>query len=113
MTDSQIKLVTELKPETLAHDATSGELRIWLKKFKAYYMASGMQNARTAVQQAYLINCLDRELFLQLDGCITPQTPVLGPNSCASGLSEIFKKKYPLLLRKKNFFQMFQQAGQD
>ena len=112
-TDTQIKLVTELKPETLAHDATARELRIWLKKFEAYYIVSGMQNTCTAVQQAYLLNCLDSELSLQLDGCITSRTPVLGPNSCASNLSEIFKKKYPLLLRRKNFFQMSQQAGQD
>ena len=62
VTDGQIKLVTELKPETLAHNATAGELRIWLKKFEAYYIASGMQNTRTAVQQAYLLNCLDSEL---------------------------------------------------
>ena len=72
-----------------------------------------MQNAPTAVQQAYLLNCLDSELSLQLDGFITSQTPMLGPNSCASGLSEIFKNKYPLLLRRKNFFQISQQAGQD
>ena len=91
----------------------AGELRIWLKKFEAYYIASGMQHARTAVQQAYLLNCLDSELSLQLDGCITAQTPVLGQNSCASGLAEIFKKKYPLLLRRKNFFQMSQQVGQN
>ena len=32
--DGQIKLVTELKPETLAHDASASELRIWLKKFE-------------------------------------------------------------------------------
>ena len=102
--DGQIKLVTELKPETLAHDALAGELRIWLKKFEAYYIASGMQNTCTAVQHAYLLNCLDSELSLQLDGCITAQTAV-GPNSCASKLTEIFRKKYPLLLRRKNFLK--------
>ena len=111
--DGQIKLVTELKPETLAHDASAGKLRIWLKKFEAYYIALGMQNTRIAVQHAYLLNCLDSELSLQLDGCVTAQTPVLGPNSCLSKLTEIFKKKYPLLLRRKNFFQMSQQQGQD
>ena len=37
--DGQIKLVTELKPETLAHNASAGELRIWLKKLEAYYIA--------------------------------------------------------------------------
>ena len=82
--DGQIKLVTELKPETLAQDASTGELRIWLKEFEAYYIASGMQNTRTAVQHAYLLNCLNSELSLQLDRCITTQTAVLGPNSCAS-----------------------------
>ena len=30
-----------------------------------------------------------------------------------SKLLEMFRKKYPLLLRRKNFFQMTQQAGQD
>ena len=64
----QIKLLTELKLETLAHDASAGELRIWLRKFEAYYIASGMQNALTAMQHAYLLNCLDSELSLQLDG---------------------------------------------
>ena len=31
-----MKLVAQLKPEVLSHDATVGELRIWLKKFEAY-----------------------------------------------------------------------------
>ena len=35
-----MKLVAELKPEVLSHDATAGELRIWLKKFEAYYIKS-------------------------------------------------------------------------
>ena len=98
VTDGPIKLAMELKPETLSHDASAGEFRIWLKKFEACYIAPGMQNASTAVQHAYLLNCFDRELSLQLDGCITAQTAVLGPNSCASRLT--------LLLRRKNFFQM-------
>ena len=105
--------MTELNPETLAHDDSAGELRIWLKKFEAYYIASGIQNARTAVQHAYLLNCLDSELSLQLNGCITAQATVLGPNLCASRLTEIFKKKYLLLLCRKKFFQMSQQPGQD
>ena len=71
-----------------------------------------MQHARTAVQHAYLLNCLDSTLSLQLDGSITAQTLVLGANSCTSKLVERFRKKYPLLLRKKYFFQMTQQAGQ-
>ena len=33
--------------------------------------------------------------------------------TCLSVLTRIFKKKYLLLLRRKNFFSMTQQAGQD
>ena len=110
---TQIKLVPELKPSVLPHDASAGELRVWIKKYEAYYAASGMQHARTAVQHAYLLNCLDSTLSMQLDGSISAQTPVLGANSCMSKLQEMFRKKYPLLLRRKNFFQMTQQTGQD
>ena len=31
-----VKLVTELKPDTLSHDASAGELRIWCRKYEAY-----------------------------------------------------------------------------
>ena len=110
---NQIKLLPELKPSVLPHDATAGELRIWIKKYEAYHAASGMQHTRTAVQHAYLLNWLDSTLSLLLDGSITAQTPLLGANSCISKLVEMFRKKYPLLLRRKNFFQMTQQAGQD
>ena len=101
---TQIKLVLELKPSVLPNDASAGELRIWIKKFEACYQASGMQHARTAVQHGYLLNCLDSTLSLQLDCGVTAQTPMLGAYSCMSKLTEMFRKKYPLLLRRKNFF---------
>ena len=71
-----MKLVAELKPEVLSHDATAGELRIGLKKFEAYYHASNMQVARIQVQQVYLRNCLDNALAQQLDSTIQQTTPV-------------------------------------
>ena len=52
------------------YDASAGEIHIWIKEFEAYFAASGMQHARTAVQHAYLLNCLDSTLFLQLDRSI-------------------------------------------
>ena len=36
---NSVKLVTELKPETLSHDASAGELRIWCRKYEAYYLS--------------------------------------------------------------------------
>ena len=109
-----MKLVAELKPEVLSHDATAGKLRIWLKKFEAYYHASNMQVARIQVQQAYLRNCLDNALALQLDSLIQQTTPVIGGGvTCILNLSAIFKRKYPPLLRRKQFFSMSKQPGQD
>ena len=105
--DSQsMKLVSKLKP-TLSHDSSAGELRICCRKYKAYYHASNMQLARNQVQQAYLLNCLDSELYLHLTSSISATTPVLGAgNSCLNMLTNIFGQKYPLLLRRKTFFQL-------
>ena len=109
-----MKLVAELKPEVLSHNARAGKLRIWLKKFEAYYHASNMQVARIQVQQAYLRNCLDNALALQLDSSIQQTTSVIGGGvTCISNLAAIFKRKYPPLLRRKQFFSMSQQPGQD
>ena len=60
------------------YHATAGELRIWLKKFEAYYHASNMQVERIQVQQAYLRNYLDNTLALQLDSTVQQTTPVIG-----------------------------------
>ncbi len=108
-----LKLVAELKPETLSHDASAGNMRIWIRKFEAYYHASAMHLARNAVQHAYFLNCLDSELSLRMDSLIQVQTPVLGQLSCMSLLQSVFQQKYPLMLRRKQFFQMQQQPGQD
>ena len=109
-----MKLVGELKPEILQHDSTAGYLTVWRKKFESYYTASNMHLSRLNVQQAHLLNCLDRELSLQLDSSIQATTPVMGNSvTCLSILTGIFEKKYPVLLHRKNFFSMAQQAGQD
>ena len=78
-----MKLVAELKPEVLSHDAAAGELRIGLKKFEAYYHASNMQVARIQAQQAYLRNAL----ALQLDSTIQQTTPVIGGGVCQPSLN--------------------------
>ena len=68
-----MKLVAELKPDVLSQDATAEKLRIWVKKFEAYYHASNMQVAQIAVQQAYLRNIT---LVLQLDSTVQQTTPI-------------------------------------
>ena len=73
-----------------------------------------MQLVRNQVQQAYLLNCLDSELYLRHTSSIAATTPVIGAaNSCLAMLAKIFRQKYPLLLRRKTFFQLQQQNSQD
>ena len=87
---------------------------VWCRKYEAYYHASNRQLARNQVQQAYLLNCLDSDLYLRLTSAIATTTPVLGAGaSCLTMLTNIFRQKYPLLLRRKTFFGMEQQPGQD
>ena len=109
-----VKIISELKPDTLSHDAQAGSLRVWIRKFEAYYHASGMQAARIQVQQAYFLNCLDDELSLRVSSMLNAATTVLGNNdSCMVHLKNVFSQRYPLLLRRRQFFTMQQQAGQD
>ena len=70
-----------------------------------------MQLAQNQVQQAYLLNCLDSELYLRLTSVIAATTPVLGAGvSCLTMLANIFCQKYPLL---KKVFIRKQHSGQD
>ena len=109
-----VKVISELKPDTLSHDAQAGSLRVWMRKYEAYYHASGMQVACIQVQQAYFLNCLDDELSLRVSSLLTAATTVLGNNdSCMLHLHNVFNQRYPLLLRRRQFFQMQQQTGQD
>ena len=73
-----------------------------------------MQLARNQVQQAYLLNCLHSDLYLRLTSAIAATTPVLGAGtSYLTMLTNIFRQKYPLLLRRMTFLGMEQQSGQD
>jgi DNA-binding phage protein len=66
-----------------------------------------------ADQIAYLETCLSKDLAKYIARETTATTPIIGENSCFSLLDTYFNRKYPILLRRKNFFAMQQQAGQD
>ena len=57
---TQIKLVPELKPSVLPQDASAGELRIWIKKYEAYYTACKMQEQLSSTHTyftAWTVRC--------------------------------------------------------
>jgi uncharacterized coiled-coil protein SlyX len=112
---SAVKPVSDLKPTQLAADATTADLKQWKRQFLAYFSASNMAAAKTSDQQAYLEACLDRDLAKAMTRLTTGTTPVTGEagNSCLAILEEIFDRRYPLLLRRRQYFNMTQQQGQD
>ena len=63
-----MKLIGELKPGSVTYDSSAVDLHVW--KFESYYAASNMPLCCLSVQQAHLLNCLDRELSLLLDSNI-------------------------------------------
>ena len=113
-TTPSVKPVSDLKPQQLQAEASTSDLRQWKRQFEAYYSASNMSSARIMDQQAYLEACLDKELAKSLARQSTGTTPIFGENaSCMTILDGIFNRRYPLLLRRRQYFNMSQQQGQD
>jgi len=107
------KIASDLKPEALQVDASAADLRQWKRQFQAFYSASNLASLKMADQIAYLETCLSKDLAKYIARETTATTPIIGDNSCFSLLDAYFNRKYPILLRRKNFFAMHQQAGQD
>ena len=98
-----MKLTTAGKPDNLT-----------ILEKEVRKLPPNMHLCRLNVRQAYLLNCTDRELSLQLDSSIQATTLVVGAGlTFFSVLTCIFEKKHTLLLRRKNFFSMSQPMGQD
>ena len=107
---------TELKPEKLTHDSATTNFRTWKKQFKAYFDSAQLGTLPYGQQQAYLCNCLDTVLRARIDREASITTPVFSPvpglNTCMSILDQTFLEKYPILTRRKHFFNARQKEGQ-
>lgn len=108
-----IKLVSDLKPDKLQPDASTTDYRQWKRQFTAYFSASHLDHAPTRDQHAYLESCLHADLAKVVSREATNTTPTIGENSCFAILDNIFKNKYPIILRRKAYFSMVQKHGQD
>jgi hypothetical protein len=108
-----MKPVSDLKPEVLEIDSSASYLRVWIRKFEAYHSASNMTAARISDQHAYLVNCLGKELGKIVSRDITDRTPIFGNDSCISLLQNAFARRYPTFIRRKTYFEMRQDNGQD
>jgi hypothetical protein len=112
-----VKIVSDLKPEPLSHDGSAGDLTRWKRQFLAYHSASNMGNARIVDQQAYLLTCVDGEIGNRLIRETTITTPVLpqaeGVKSFFSILTDVFNKRYPIILKRRLFYEARQKDGEE
>jgi len=108
-----IRPVDSLRPAVLSKEVLPEELRVWMSKFRSYFNASHMADGSFEEQHAYFFACLDDYLAIRLRDRIRADTPVLGAlNSCMSFLEEEFARRFPIFLRRVDFFQFEQASGQ-
>ena len=96
----EVKLIGEMKPDTLHRQATPVELRYWLKCFRDYHRASHMDAAPADQQQRYMLALMDEplrgDMLVEL-GEDTPIWPAEGApndnNTCVGVLKSLFRTR--------------------
>ena len=69
----------ELKPDKLAHDASMANHQTWIKQSRAYFDVGHLDTLPCTQQQAYLNNCLDDVLSVQVNLEASGTTPIYSP----------------------------------
>ena len=82
----KVKIRVDLKPDTLAHDATPVEFRIWTKEFKVFFRSSNLWKGEKIEQQQALIKLIDTVLAAKLRGKIDDDTPVFTATTAAQNM---------------------------
>ena len=83
----KVKIRVDLKPETLANDATPVEFRIWTKEFKVFFRSSNLWKGEKIEQQQALIKLIDSVLAAKLRGKIDDDTPVFTDATAAQNMA--------------------------
>ena len=83
----KVKIRVDLKPETLANDATPVEFRIWTKEFKVFFRSSNLWKGEKIKQQQALIKLIDSALAAKLRGKIDDDTPVFTEATAAHNMA--------------------------
>jgi len=113
-----VKVADGLKPKQLSRDSTPVEVRIWIKRFKAYFRSSQMDNMLLSVQQEYFEACLEDVLVERLSDKYNETTPMLNDNvppgtvTCIGLVLEEFLVLHPLYTRRLDFFRSNLSPGQ-
>lgn len=107
-----------LKPALILRAHSPVELRIWVQKFEAFFVASRLHLAPIQEQHAYFRACVDEPLLARFNSRIGANTMVLedpalpAAESCMQFLKEEFKDQHPLVSRRHDFFKEMQKPGE-
>ncbi len=115
--DARVKIDDTLKPTKLTDDHGPVEMRNWLLKFRAWYTTSAMDRRTIGEQQAYFFLCLGSTLETRMRLKVEPTTPIFeipgDDTSVVSLLEEDFLQRYPIFMRRLEYFRFDQAANQD
>lgn len=116
--DNRYKPNEALRPSLLLRQHTPVELKVWIQKFEAFFVASRLRLAPIQEQQAYFRACVEESLLARFNDRIQANTAVLpnpnmpGEENCIQFLKEEFRDQHPLVSRRYNFFKDAQKPGQ-
>ena len=112
-----LKPIQDLKPYTLGLEHSPTELADWIQRFQSYYTASRLDRLPVPEQQAFLRQSLAPGLWIMVKQKINNQTQIFvdddNEESCIQVLQEEFTLRYPLIMRRFEFFRYCQARNQN
>ena len=109
------KVDESLKPDKLTPEFTPAEFEAWKREVETYFEANRLtdQGVSQAERRSRLNHCLGthftRWLFREKD----PNAAIFGQGGCLAALDDEFKRLYPMFARRKQFFSMTPDRGED
>ena len=116
---NQLKPIQALKPSfILSFDNSPTELNIWSISFRSYFDASKLDTLPVVQQQAFLRQGLKPDVWSAIKHKINDHTPVfsnpldLEEDSCQRFIENAFQIRYPLIMRRYEFFTYERKGNQ-
>ena len=109
------KVDDSLRPAQLTPEFTPAEFDSWKRDFTTYFNANRLGDVGVQIE----------EQRLRLDQCLNPHfkrwlgrerdttTAILGAGGCLAALEDEFKRLYPMFARRKQFWSMTPDKGED
>ena len=107
------KVDESLRPDKLTIEHTPADMDMWIREFRTYYDSGQMNLKSINEQRGYLSRCLDDNLKKVLLRQVLPDTMIWGQNGCIETLKHEFTRIYPIFARRKAFFTMQPERGEN